>query len=791
MKIYKKVFTIILMVIFSLNTVSAIDNRQSASVQYLGSVKYSYYTVGKFKVNGEWAFCVDHAKASPPTGTSYNSGYVYSNDSIRAILYYGYGGAGSVLPQNDATWVATTLALDSIMNNNHSSGRNTVPGYAELMDHAQKKDAPSVESEFNKTSVTSSVSGDRQVSETITFNADYRNSITLSVQSGTTIVVDGQSYTSGNVNIKGGQSFYITAPLDYSNNVVYSNISPSLKIYQSILYMPTNSNYQRLSKGMSSDPQPLKELSIEFKARQRNITVLHKNRHDGSILLQENEQKNIGSSYSYSPKNPLYKDGTTFIPESTSSKSGTMPNQDLTIEFWYNAQQNITIQHIDNRDGSIISQENDKKNRGEQYSYSPKTDLKKDEYIYRPISNDKQTGTVGNSDITIKFYYDVPLIQAGLKKIQIYTEQANKGLPVKVEIDKKYIYNENIADMSNSKIKLGLYDDSNNEVISKEFTAKTLPEMLDMTIPSTNLKKDSSKSYTLKIEGYDSNMVDVTSQSLTTDGYTSSEKTIKVDSSKQNNLSYRGVVMTEREVGKDMNVYYETLDMPLERIKRMRTGYGFEVPLELTYTNDIGSNDLDFSFDFKAQDEIVDKSYIEYSSKNGISTVALENTSKKSSTNNNVTISKHKFELQHINVEKRTGALFNDNQVNNQDSRIQYDLIDGGRKFYLPIWARIGDYQANVESTKDIGINKINVEIGYDINIYAHMYAHMDSESILDDAIILEPIDSDDPFPNGIPKGWTKEDVDALNEMLDEKLNKGNLSMSSIFGKKKIKVDKY
>ena len=35
------------------------------------------------------------------------------------------------------------------------------------------------------------------------------------------------------------------------------------------------------------------------------------------------------------------------------------------------------------------------------------------------------------------------------------------------------------------------------------------------------------------------------------------------------------------------------------------------------------------------------------------------------------------------------------------------------------------------------------------------------------------------------PKGWTKENLDALNEMLDEKLNKGNLSMSSIFGKKK------
>lgn len=787
MKVYKKILSILLLVVLSFNTVIALEAR-SAKIEYIGKVTSSTgSTVGRFKVNGQWAFCVDHAKTSPPSNTSYDSGSIYNNESIRAILYYGYGGIGNEIGTSNDAWVATTLALDSVMNNNDSAYRRKIPGYSILMDHAQKKDAPSTDASFSKSSVTSSVSGDRQVSETITFNADYRNSITLAVQSGTTIVVDGKSYTNGNVTINGGQSFYITAPLDYSNNVVYPNIKPSLKIYQSILYMPTSSKYQRLGQGMEQDPPPIQNLSVEFKARQRNITVLHKNRHDGSILLQENDKKNIGSNYTYYPKNPLYKDGTTFIPESTNSKSGTVPNQDLTIEFWYNAQQNITIQHIDNRDGSIISQENEKKNRGEQYSYSPKNDLKKGDYTYRPISNQVQSGTVGNSDITIKFYYDVPLIKAGLKKIQIYTEQADKGLPVKVEIDKKYIYDENIADMSNSKIKLGLYDNSNNEVISKEFTAKTLPEMLDMTIPSTKLKKDSSKSYTLKIEGYDSNMVDVISNamSLTTDGYTSSEKIIKVDSSKQDNLSYRGVVMTEREVGKNMKVYYETLDIPLERIKRMRTGYGFEVPLDLTYINEIGSNDLDFSFDFKAQDEIVDKSYIEYSSKNGVSTVALENTSKKSSTNNNVTISKQKFELQHINVEKRTGALFNDNQVNNQDSRIQYDLIDGGRKFYLPIWARIGDYQANVESTKDIGINKINVEIGYDINIYAHMYAHMDSESILDDAIILEPIDSDNPFPNGIPKGWTKENLDALNEMLDEKLNKGNLSMSSIFGKKK------
>lgn len=788
MKLYKKILSILLLFGLNFNTVIALESR-STKIEYLGRVTSSTgSTVGRFKVNGQWAFCVDHAKTSPPSNTSYGSGSIYDNESIRAVLYYGYGGIGNEIGTSDDAWVATTLALDSVMNNNDSAYRHKIPGYSILMNHAQKKDAPSDLAEFNKTNVNSNVSGDKQVSETIIFNADYRNSIILPVQFGTTIVVDGKSYTSGSVTIKGGQSFYITAPLDYSNNVVYSNIKPSLKVYQSILYMPTNSKYQRLGQGIEEDPLPVQNLTVNFEARQRNITILHKNRHDGSTLLQENGKHNIGSNYSYSPKNPLSKDGTTFIPESTNSQSGTMPNKDLTIEFWYNTQQNITIQHIDNRDGTLISQENDRKNRGEQYSYSPKSDLKKGDYTYRPISSQAQSGTVGNNDITIKFYYDVPIVQAGLKKIQIYTDLASNGLPVKVELDKKYIYDESIADMDKEKIKLSLYDNS-TVVASKEYTAKTLPEKLDMLIPSTNLSKDSKKSYTLKIEGYNGDAIDViqNANSLTTDGYTSSEKTIKVDSSKQDNLSYRGVVMTEREVGKNMNVYYETLDIPLERIKRMRTGYGFEVPLDLTYINEIGSNDLDFAFDFKAQNEIVDNNYIEYKNKDGASTVSLERTNIKTSTNNNVTISKQKFELQHINVEKRTGYLFNDEQVNNQDSRIQYDLIDGGRKFYLPIWGRIGDYKANVESTKEIGVNKINIDIGYDINVYAHMYAHMDSETISEDAIILEPINADDPFPNGVPSGWSEENVKELNNMLNESLNKGSLSMSDILFKSKAK----
>lgn len=45
------------------------------------------------------------------------------------------------------------------------------------------------------------------------------------------------------------------------------------------------------------------------------------------------------------------------------------------------------------------------------------------------------------------------------------------------------------------------------------------------------------------------------------------------------------------------------------------------------------------------------------------------------------------YELPHINVERHTGHLFNDEQVEKKDKRITYELVDGGRKFYSPIWS--------------------------------------------------------------------------------------------------------
>ncbi|MDR9793592.1 thioester domain-containing protein [Aeribacillus pallidus] len=161
-------------------------------IEYLGQARYGIYEVGKFRVDGKLAFCIDHYKQSPPTGTSYSPGRIYSNESVRAILHYGAGGPEAIVGTNDAGIVATSLALDSVVNGNHSSGRNSVPGYKELMAHAEAKDAPSDNIDFSKYSLNSSVSGNRQISERVTFEADSRNSIRIPVPQNVTLHIVGE-----------------------------------------------------------------------------------------------------------------------------------------------------------------------------------------------------------------------------------------------------------------------------------------------------------------------------------------------------------------------------------------------------------------------------------------------------------------------------------------------------------------------------------------------------------------------------------------------------------------------
>ncbi|MGG0888908.1 thioester domain-containing protein [Cytobacillus horneckiae] len=758
--LFSLIFTAVFLLQFaflSFNNHSGVAHAAATKVEYLGKVSYSHYTVGKFKVNGRIAFCVDHVKPTPATGSIYSQGSEYSNESIMAILYYGYGGEENIVGNSDTAFVATTMALDSIMNDNHTSGRSSIPGYDKLMEHAAKKDAPNTSSSFSKSKASTSVSGNEQKSETIKFNADSRNTIKLNVPSGVTLHKNGKSFRNQSVTVKGGESFYFTAGLDYGKDLTFNNIKPSLGEYQPLLYMPQNTSLQRLGQGTRIDPVPLRTLTVDFEVRQKKITVQHIDKHTDKLLDSSSYTRNIGSKYSFSPKSSITNEGDKYLPVDNKSKSGTLGDKDITIKFYYNLERTIKVNHIDARDNRLITSESHKVLRGDKYSYGPKTNLKKGNYTYRPISTDKESGTVGAKNITLDFYYDVPLIKTGLEKIQVYTASAKDGLPVKVNLSKENIYPESNEDMIKAKLDVALYE-GNAKIASNTYTAKSLPKSIEFKIPSSHLKVNQKREYTVKLESYSKNDVAVISKaaSITTDGYTSSEETLNANNT---SLSFTGVIMTEREVGKEMVVFNESLQADLEKLDKKLTGYGFEYPIEIEYKNDLGQK-FNSEFEFNVPQTLVD-SHLTYPVSNNHYKISFDETSHNEYENNKNLTTTKRFELPNVNIEKRTGHLFSSSQVAGEDSRIKYELIDGGRKFYTPIWGELGTYQLEVKSVDSLGVHKINISLEQNLNIYAYMYGHMDSKTGKEDAIYLRPINSDDPY---YPDNWTAEDKARFEE---------------------------
>lgn len=644
-------------------------------------------------INGIIAYCMDPDVRAPYGGVNYGSPTVY-DDAMKAILYYGYGGDGNQIGNTIEDYVKTYVAL-----NNWSKGKTTQSTYSNrdpdvwnLIQHAINKDAPNYDIAFDKSWVSSYISGDVQKSETITLNG--QGDATLNIPNDVTIfIVGGISQKGGSVKIAGGQSFYFTAPLDYGSDLITGNVNANRTNLASLLYLPISGNYQRLISGQYViDPISKAGFTVDFEIRKRTITVKHVDARDGTLISSDSETKVIGSYYNYSPRN----------------------------------------------------------------------DLKKGDYTYRPISTAVQAGTLGNEDITLTFYYDVPLIKTGLKKVQIYTAPADQGLPIKIDLEKTNIYPNNTPGITDAKINLNVYQGS-QLVFEKPYNAQNLPVHVDLTIPNTFLDVDQKNNYTVKLEGYNSNDIDVViqNQQIQLDGYTSSEQTVKVDSERSSELSYKGVVMTEREAQKEMKTYYETVQIPVNKLKKMRTGYGFEMPLSITYKNEIGVKLNSLAFSMIVPEKIVDKSYIEYPTKDEKATVLMENTKQDNKNEGNTAVSIQKWELPHVNIEKITGHLFSDEQVADKDSRITKELLDGDRKFYLPIWGYIGDYPIKVESNEGIGVNKINIEVSHNLNVFAHMYGHIDSNTEKQDAIYLRPINSDKP---NYPKSWTKEEIKRFEE---------------------------
>ncbi|QHQ75756.1 MucBP domain-containing protein [Bacillus pumilus] len=731
-------------------------------IEYKGAVTYRGSVVGDFRVDGKQAFCFQHSKASPPTGSKYKEATPYDNARVQRALYYGWGGQENIFKNKNQGIVITSLILDRLYSGGDSG--KSLPKYDKLWDLVINGEDIDNSIKFSKNDLSVHVKDNKQISQTTTLKTSKKNSVKIKLPKGVTIVNEatGKKVTNGTMRVYGYQKVHLEAGLDVGVNYNTGKLESDMALYLPLITKPSTGSYQVLGFGeVFADPNNTTSFKAKFEKRQKNINVQHIDKYSGDLLEKESYTRNIGSTYSFAPKSSITKGKEKFIPVDQKNKAGTLGNKDVTIKFYYNLERNVTVNYYDNRTGDKIkATKKYKKVRGEKYSEKHPT-IKDGEYTYRYVRTDgnKESGTVGSQNITINYYYDKPLAKLGFEKLQIYTAQWEKGLLVKVFLSKELNYKSSLKEMSGKKITVGLYRGS-TKVISKTYTAKELPKKIDMKIPAKYLKVNDQALYTVKFTDFSKNdfKIDFAKNSLATDGYAASEKTIKADAAKDKKLSYKGVVMTEKTplMGK---VFYEQLSIPISQIPRKKTGYGFERKVNLHYENEIGGK-IAPAFDFEVPTNMVD-SYLTYKKNGNRSLVEMEETKHSSEMKGETSVYDITYELPHINVERHTGHLFYDEQVEKKDKRITYDLVNGGRKFYSPIWSYIGKYDMKLKSPP-MGVNLVMVDVQQQLELYAHMYTHMDSETKEYDEVLLKPVYADDPFPNGLPEGWTKEDVEWI-----------------------------
>lgn len=271
----KKVGTVMLATLFSFGSVIGSSSKlsevhaASATVSYGGKAKWSGSTVGKFKVNGKDALCMEHKKTTPGSGTHVDSS-IYNDPTVRKILYYGFAGAdasfwGGEGNRTDKARVITSLALDTVYGSkqNHSKantflswiGSKTDPGKGGL--------------QFTNTNpkITYNAAAGRQESEEFSVKA--------------TGSVSSASFDTGNANVtihnkttgQSGQTItvhpadklYLSAAKNYSGTLNREKVNLGSYTFQAIVWKTASNSIQDLASwNFTNDPDIYTSLRADF-----------------------------------------------------------------------------------------------------------------------------------------------------------------------------------------------------------------------------------------------------------------------------------------------------------------------------------------------------------------------------------------------------------------------------------------------------------------------------------------------------------------------------------------------
>ncbi len=297
----KRVFSMVIAFALAIGILTSIGmNPQEAAaadgkIKNLGSITWGGSTVGHFEVDGAVAFCMEHDKRQPPSGTDFTS-EIYGNANIAKALYYGWGGPAqwTGFTSEDMGIVITSLALDYYYSGNP---HNLADGF---IAYIASQPAPSTtQVTFSKDQVNAkwNVANKEQYTEDITVNGDTGQTISFTIPAGATLVKTDGTELTGNVTLNVGDTFHFESPATVSGTWDSGAVGQNFK-YQPILLKTAASDYQNLGQGkLLTDPAGQTSLSVnwlDFGALELNKIDEESNLIDGAEFTLKSADTSTG-----------------------------------------------------------------------------------------------------------------------------------------------------------------------------------------------------------------------------------------------------------------------------------------------------------------------------------------------------------------------------------------------------------------------------------------------------------------------------------------------------------------
>ena len=367
------------------------------------------------------------------------------------------------------------------------------------------------------------------------------------------------------------------------------------------------------------------------------------------------------------------------------------------------------------------------------------------------------TGTNNRIELVVE-----PGIDLVAEKIEAYTSNLKSDGLVQVTINSVRELPYNVK----AKIELS-YNGSLANTITVELTKNNLGKAIDVTIPKSKLVQASTKQIEAKVTLLDNQDSDISNNTIISDFYTSSTKTITLShDSHTDKVTYKGVIKTERIRNEAIKLFYETITLTRSLPKKEMVTYAsFPLTLTIDYQNELNRELMVKNAQSFMPLELLDN-YLSYPMVNNTYQVEMESTSTKN---------QQIFKFPTIYYEKQTGLLFN----SSTDSRIT-SSVRPTNDWFIPLNAPIQTYQFST-TINEVGTNEITLMIVNEIEVTKHFVANTDpSDSTTggannsggsnggtvdsgssggggwnDGKVYIRIIDPTNPFPSGkIPDRW-------------------------------------